>query len=72
MGTAAIVFGTAVAGWAWVGGWPWAAPAVSSGSDYAAVSPLGVAVTFLGCLITAAGVLVLLSGRGGPEDWAGR
>ena len=72
IGATAIVSGLAVAAWAWTGVWPWGGPAVYSGSDFAAISSVGLAVTLFGCLAAMAGALLLFAGRGGPDEWGRR
>jgi hypothetical protein len=42
---------------------------VHAGSDYAAISSVGLGVTLLGGITALVGALLLVSGRGGPEDW---
>jgi hypothetical protein len=71
-GLAVIASGLAVAAWAWTGAWPWGAPAIYRGSDFAAINSVGLAVALLGCVGAVVGVLLLFGGRGGPPDRAGR
>ena len=46
-------------------------PAVSSGSDYIAIEPIGLGITMLGCIAAFVGALLLFAGRGGPSTWGG-
>ena len=72
IGFVAIVLGLAVVAWSWIGLWPWGGPAISSGSDFAAINGVALGVTILGCLAALIGVFLLFAGRGGPEDWSRR
>jgi hypothetical protein len=71
-GIVVLALGLAIAAWAWFGIWPWAGPAVYSGSDFAAINSIGLAVAMLGGLTGIVGVFLLFGGRGGPEDWGSR
>jgi hypothetical protein len=64
-----MLVGLAVAVWRWTGSWPWAGPAVYSGSDFAAMDPAGLGITMPGVLAAVVGALLLFAGRGGPSIW---
>ena len=69
IGAATMGVAVAVALSQWTGAWAWAGPAVSSGSDYIAIEPIGLGITMLGCIAAFVGALLLFAGRGGPSTW---
>ncbi len=50
-------------------GWPpFGGPALVSGGDYAAIASIQVLVIVVAALFALIGVIMLIDGRGGPEE----